>query len=209
MSRTARSTRADRPHRARARARVLAPVAVALCLGLSACGGAQAGAAAVVDGRRISTSAVNTATTQLQRWVGTQQTLTPRDILQLLVLQPFVVKAGSQAGVVLSAAQAQQAILSSGRLSDPATSTVEALQAGGTLQRLQQAAQTDEKAQAALAQVQQQLAKAKVQVNPRFGTFDPTTQTIVNSAPDWLVTTASGAGPTSPGSSSSPSGSTP
>lgn len=142
---------------------------------LSACGAQSPGAAAIVNGRVISDSDVQTVTQQINTSPRLQQKLTPRDVLVSEIIGPWVIDAAAAAGHGVSEAQA---IALAPEIKNPAPATVQFLRVNGSAQELPQNFGQ---------QLAAELAKAKITVNPRYGTFDRKTFSVNPITEDWLV----------------------
>ena len=96
--------------------------AVALAAGLlllpmlRACGTRQAGAAAVIDDRRITVDDVQMSTQQIRNLQGAEE-VTQDQVLLLLLAEPYAVDAASKANVGVSESDARTAL--EGSVSDP------------------------------------------------------------------------------------------
>lgn len=164
-----------------------AGMAAALAVGLGACSPSKTGAAATVDGRRITIADLQNAVRDVKAGNPelTQVQGLDRYLLFDLIAAPYLIDAASQAGMGVSTSQAQQVLP---KKSDADPAALLALQAQLAFQALRQGNET-----AALTSVREQLERAHVQVNPRFGTFDPAgvtdpqKNTIVAAQPNWLV----------------------
>lgn len=160
---------------------------------LAACGGGRPGAAAVVDGRSIPTSEVETATQELGPVL---QGVSASAILGVLIQEPTVAAAASDAGVAVSDEQAADALDQqvaaaggeAGQEFSPASVTV--MRYLLEIQGLQGASDADTR----LASLQEDLGALDFTVNPRFGTADDL-GTVGTTAYPWIVS-ADGASPT-------------
>jgi hypothetical protein len=161
--------------------------ATTLAAALTACSPDQSGAAATVGDRTVSVSdlhsaveAVKSGNPDLAQVEGLD-----RYLLFDLIAAPYLLDAASQAGVGVSEAEAAAALP---KAHNPDARAVRALQAQLAFQNLRQANNTQ-----ALEGIRTQLEQARVEVNPRFGTFDPAgvtevnKPTIVDSQQNWLV----------------------
>ncbi len=189
---TSRNSTAARP--AARRGLKAAAAAAVLALGLVACSPAQAGAAAVIGGRRISTSEVSDAVVGIKE--GNPQlaegTGLDRTVLFFLVISPYVLSAAEANGVGVSVDQARQMLP---KAQEPDPGAVRVLRTFVALQRLQQEGKND-----ALTQIQKDVTAAKPELNPRYGTFDVKQMAVVDAPPNWMVpqsepTASSGSAP--------------
>lgn len=160
---------------------------------LAACGGGRPGAAAVVDGRSIPTSEVETATQELGPVL---QGVSASAILGVLIQEPTVAAAASDAGVAVSDEQAadaldQQVAAAGGETGQEfSPASVAVMRYLLEIQGLQSADDADTR----LASLQEDLGALDFTVNPRFGTADDL-GTVGTTAYPWIVS-ADGASPT-------------
>lgn len=167
--------------------RVVAVIgAVALAGTLAACSEGQPGAAAVVDGRVISASDVDTATRELS---GLLQGVSPSAILTVLIFEPIIGEHVAEAGMGVTDQQAEdflaqqaaaQDVTLDGDLSAPSVAV------GRYLMEITALQQSDDGGAAVQAAVSEDYAAADVTVNPRFGTLDES-GTIGATVYPWLV----------------------
>lgn len=166
--------------------------AAALAVALTACTPAQSGAAAVVDGRRITVQQVDSAVAGIK--TGNPQLAEgqglDRTVLFFLVISPWVLSAAESNGVGVSEGQAKQLLP---KASEPDPGSLRVMRTFLALQQLQQAQKTE-----ALAQVQQDITAAKPELNPRFGTFDVQQMAVVDAPPNWIVPNAQPTATSSP-----------
>lgn len=159
---------------------------------LAACGGGRPGAAAVVEGRSIPTSEVETATQEL---APVLQGVSASAILGVLIQEPTVAAAASDAGVAVSDEQAadaldQQVEAAGAPAQDFSPASVAVMRYLLEIQGLQGASDAD----TLLASLQEDLGALDFTVNPRFGTADDL-GTVGTTAYPWIVS-ADGAAPT-------------
>jgi hypothetical protein len=167
---------------------LLVAAAVLTAVATAGCGSVDAGAAAIVDGRRVSVSEVQTATVQINRIVNQQNGgFGERDVLSFLITEPYLVGEAAQRGVGVSANEAA-ALIRRLHFEDPITAsttpapeTVQIVRAILALDRLQGQAFAEgdttlsaAEGQAAMAEVTQRIRAVDISVNPRYGDFDPT-----------------------------------
>jgi hypothetical protein len=168
-------------------------------LALSACSTQEAGAAAVVDGTSIRDKDVQTVSLELGPLAQGEQKLTSSTVLLNLILSPYVLAEAGRAGKSVNDAQARKALAelaksSGAKLASPSGPTLEFMRMQLAIQTL-----TDAGKQSILTK----LGKAKITVNPRYGSFDPKQVAITPAAdlvgkqlpgsPNWIK-----ASPTSP-----------
>lgn len=176
------TTRTSTTRRSAARRRAgIAGALAAAVLAATACSPAQAGAAALVDGRRITVQQVSDATAgikagnpELAQGEGLERT-----VLFFLVISPWVLQAAQENGVGVSDSEARQLLT---KTASPDPGAVKVLRTFLALQKLQQAQKTQ-----ALTAVQQAVVAAKPELNPRFGAFDPKQMAVVDVSPNWIV----------------------
>ncbi|GAB3443619.1 hypothetical protein GCM10027517_22300 [Phycicoccus ginsengisoli] len=154
-----------------------AAVVAAGVLAVSGC--ATADTAAVVNGDRISETEVQEAVTQIKEVVPNAQ-IDTATALQLLVFAPFVVPVANRVGKGVSDSQVRASMDdSSGRLNDAA---LELIRTSDLLNPNNPAALDQQQQNEAI----DALHKAKVTINPRYGTFDPKRIAFDASAPNWI-----------------------
>jgi hypothetical protein len=172
---------------------VAAPVlAVVLALLVSGCGTRQSGAAAVVGDRRISVAAVQDAYQDIVPLVGQDQQISQGQILNLLILEPYLTQAAAAQGRGVSAEDARLNMKSAG-LEDPSKISNAALDvwranlANAALQTDRPAAEI----QATYQGIGKQLKSVGVHVNPRYGAgLNYTDFSIVAEKPNWLASSS-------------------
>jgi len=148
-------------------------------LALSACGAQETGAAAIVDGTAISEHDVQTVSEQLDVLSQDGQKLTASNALLSLILAPYVLAEAGRAGKTVSLSQARQVVA---KVADPSPSTLVFVQMQLAVQQLDEASKTT---------IVGQLGKAKITINPRYGTFDAKQVVITPISPNWLKASAS------------------
>jgi hypothetical protein len=159
-------------------------VLVAATLTVSACGSMHAGAAAVVADRRISVAQLQQATTDITAYARAQDpnsTVDQRKVLLFMILEPDLVESATKAGIGVSVDNVRKELARSG-VTRPSDGAVTAMRGLAALNSLGQANR-----QAELSSLLTKLRSKKIEVNPRYGTFDPTAPGIVAVTPDWLV----------------------
>lgn len=146
---------------------------------LSACGTQEAGAAAIVDGTTISDKALQNASTQLNTLAqGQQQKLTPSVVLLNLILAPYVLAEAARTGKPIPDAQARQVIA---KVPNPSRLTVDFVRMQLAIQSLNDVSK---------ASILTKLDKAKITVNPRYGTFDAKNVALTPTTPNWIKSAA-------------------
>lgn len=164
-----------------------AAVAGVAALALAACAPDEPGAAAIVNGERITTVQVSQAAQGIRRGnpdIAQGQDL-DQTVLFYLLVAPFLLPRAQQAGAGVSPSEAAAQLP---RTSDPDPQSVRVLQTVLALQKLQQRG-----AGPVLQQVQQQIRSARIRVNPRFGRLDTTQLQLVPGQPNWLAPSAGSA----------------
>lgn len=147
---------------------------------------AQPGAAAVVDGRVITSAELAGTIDDLGVLTGGAA---PADVLQALIIAPDVVQAAADNGVGVSEDEGIQL------LNDVAANNgLEAREewSDGSiliaeLQLADNAIYTLPDAQEIAAQINETISAREVEVNPRFGTFDPETRAVVALDRPWIA----------------------
>lgn len=153
--------------------RVVAVVAAGLLL-LSGCA-TGAGTAATVEGQQISEAELHEATRQFNEVA--QQPVTPGQVLEVLVQLPVLDEVGAQAGVDFTEQEYREAMIEAG-LSDPHPLAVDFLRGLNIQNTLPQMGE-EVPAEA--------LAELDVELNPRYGSWDPETATVSADPPEWIT----------------------
>jgi len=165
--------------------RSVAALAVGAALVLAGCGGpAGPDRAAVVDGRVISETAVQSAMAEVNSMKPAllQDKLTPTGTLTALVQAPVVLSYLGGLGVKVSDSVAMADAQKRG-VSNPSDSTLEILKfasAIGLAQNDGKLTQTDAEA------LTKKLQELSIDVNPRYGTFNTQAAAVELTAPPWL-----------------------
>jgi hypothetical protein len=141
---------------------------------LSGCGAQQPDAAAIVNDTVIRDQDLQTVSDQLNAFAGGEQTITKGEVLTSLILAPYVFAEAKRVGKTVSPSGARQVIA---KMPNPSPSTI------AFIQMQLEARQLD---QASKAVIVTALRKAKVTVNPRYGTYDPTQLGITATSPNWI-----------------------
>lgn len=145
---------------------------------VSGCGAQQSSAAAIVNDTVISDQDVQSVSNQLNKLATDGQQLKTSDALLSLILAPYVLAEAKRVGKTVSVSQARQVIA---KVTDPSPSTIQFVQMQLEIQGLDQASKTS---------IVNQLGKAKITVNPRYGTFDAKQVTLTPITPNWFKATA-------------------
>ncbi len=164
-------------------------VALAVVVGLGGCSAAETGAAAVVDGRRISVSDVQSATVDLRTYTG--QSLTEQQVLYYLVLAPFLTDAAAQNGVGVSAADARGELVQ--KIPAPSDASIEVLRAAEAASRLSQI--PEDRGVPIRDELVDRVRAATIDLSPRYGEFDAEQLTIAPPTEDWIKATDATATP--------------
>jgi len=141
---------------------------------VSACGAQEAGAAAIVNGTSISDRDVQTVSDQLNAVAPDGQKISSREALFSLMLAPYVRDEAARAGKTVSASEALKAI---DGVVDPAPATIEFVEMRLAVQQLGDASKSS---------IVSKLRKAKISVNPRYGTFDAKQIALNPTSPNWI-----------------------
>lgn len=175
--------------RTRGRVRVVATVAVVAVGGLLAACSGQPGAAAVVDGRTITTAELATAYEELAplfNGAGAQ------DVLGVLITEPFAVQVAADEGVGVNDEQAL-ALLRDVAERALGAEEAAALEFGpGSLAIARYSLATSAlqdlpDAQAVIEGYQERVLAADIEVNPRYGEFTENLAVTPPVAPSWVV----------------------
>ncbi|MFL6080187.1 MAG: hypothetical protein ACJ714_09700 [Ornithinibacter sp.] len=165
--------------------RSVAALAVGAALVLAGCGGpAGPDRAAVVDGQVITETAVQSAMSEVNSMKPAllQDKLSPTGTLTALVQAPVVLSYLSDLGVKVSESVAKADAQKRG-VSNPSDSTLEILKFASAIGLAQNEGKlTDSDAQA----LTQKLQGLSIDVNPRYGTFNPQTAAVELTTPAWV-----------------------
>jgi hypothetical protein len=175
-------------------------LAAVLALTLSGCGAREAGAAATVGDRRIPVSDVQSAYQDIVQLVGPDQGITQTQILNLLILEPYLTDAAAALGRGVSDQDARMDVKAAGKPQDAAQmskAAIEVWRATMANSALQSTDRPRADIDATWAGIGKQLKAAGVHVNPRYGAgIEYKTYTVVPEKRDWLATPAPTAQPT-------------
>ncbi|MFI7588710.1 hypothetical protein ACIB24_16695 [Spongisporangium articulatum] len=155
---------------------------------LSGCSGQEAGAAAVVGDRRITIAQVQSAYTDVVPLVGQDAQFTQSDILNWLILEPYLTQEAAHEGKGVSVQDAKLEFTKvEGAPRDPspaALAVVRAILARGAVFANDK---STEELTALLNQITGRLKADGVKLNPRYGSsMDYTQANIVKGQPNWL-----------------------
>lgn len=160
---------------------------------LSGCSG-QPGAAAVVDGERITVAELQAATADLTPYL---QDVTQSSVLMVLVAAPTFDRAATGEGVGVSMQQAEdlldqaaKAAVEAGKTPARTTGFSDAAVEVARFTLLQQNIQALPNGAEVIAKITDQLAALDTEVNPRYGVVDFATGSVTPSSYPWLVAPA-------------------
>ena len=173
---------------------------------LSGCGTSQAGAAAVIGDRRISVASVQDGYQDIQPLVGKDAGVSQAQILNLLILEPYLTQAAASLGKGVSDQDAKLDISSSGtvKAADLSHAGLEVWRANLANTALQ-ADRSSADITATYSGIEKQLKSAGVHINPRYGSgIDYTTFTITQSSPNWLKEPAATPAASAPATTETP-----
>lgn len=157
------------------RALAVVTAAAVLAVGLSSCSPDEAGSAAVVGDRRISTEQVSTAVAEIKAATG--QVASSAQVLFFLVIAPLARSAAQSNGVGVSEAEARTVLA---KVNSPDSATIEAVRTGLILNKLRDNPTVIE-------QLRVQVRAVHPKINPRYGAFDPKDAGILPAKPNWMV----------------------
>jgi hypothetical protein len=163
----------------------VAALAVGAALVVAGCAGpAGPDRAAVVDGRVISETAVQSAMAEVNA-MNPQllpQKLTPTGTLTALVQAPLVLQYLDGKGITVSESVATQDAQKRG-VADPSDSTLEIVRLATAISQAQTAGTITQADGEALTR---QLKELSIDVNPRYGTYNADTGSIELTNPAWV-----------------------
>ncbi len=180
MTRTRTNKMSRRPGSRVPRWAAVTGIALVVAVSQSGCAASEAGAAAVVDGRRISVQDVQQAAADFEAFTG--QPIPQQQVLYFLVIGPYVVDAAAQAGVGVSPDDARVQLTQ--RIDNPSGSGVSALQAAESVSRLTQL--SEDRAKPILDRVVSTLRSVDIELSPRYGQFDTEQITITPPVENWI-----------------------
>lgn len=158
--------------------RRISPVFLMLLLGasvgLSACGTQEASAAAIVNGTSISERDVQSVSDQVNTLSQGGQKLSASNALLGLILAPYVLDEAKRAHKTISQSEARRFI---DKIDHPSAATITFVQMQLAAQQLDQSSKN---------LIVGQLGKARITINPRYGTFDPKQIAMTPTSPDWI-----------------------
>jgi hypothetical protein len=163
-------------------------LAVGAALLLAGCGEltpAGPDRAAVVDGQVISETSLQSGMAEVNAMNPQllQAELTPSGTLTALIQAPVVLGYLEGKGVIVSDSVAMQDAQRRG-IANPSDSTLEIIKLASAVS----SAQSEGKlADADAVALTQELQALDIDVNPRYGTFDPTTASVSLTSPEWVT----------------------
>lgn len=160
----------------------------AALMALTGCGDVSANQAAVIDGKSVGESELQETTAELN--TISAEPFTPAAVLSELTRAPFLDRAFSGTSVELTDQQTTQFLADNG-LSDPTSLTVDVARARQYQTLLQDSEVLQDPQVAEAVSSLQEITVADiealdVEVNPRYGSFDPQTASIVPEDPKWI-----------------------
>lgn len=179
---------------------VLAAAVLAVTLAVTGCTTFQkASTAAFVNGTAISDSTVTQVVSQFNDNLATsdQQKVTESQVLGVLILAPFVLGQVKSSGSWAPDARYNTALQ---KIPDASQATKDFLATSVVLQQGGPLTEND------VTAILDQLKKAEVVLDPRFGTWDPSTGGFLTPDNNWIKPTATPASGATPGSSPAPTG---
>jgi hypothetical protein len=164
-------------------------VAAAGLLALAGCGSVSASEAAVIDGESIGEGELQETTSQLNRIAA--EPFTPAAVLSELTRAPFLDKAFAGTSAELTDQQVTDLLTENG-LDNPSSLTVDVARTRQYQTLLQDPeVMADPQVAEAVSQLQEvtvaDIEKLDVEINPRYGTFDPQSASIVPEDPKWIT----------------------
>ncbi len=164
--------------------RSVAVLALGAALVTTGCGATTADRAAVVDGTVIRETDLQAAMSEINGMDPAllQEQLTPSGTLTALVQAPVVLDYLAGKGVVVSDSVASREAADRG-VAEPSEGTLQVIKLASAISAAQQSGQLTEADGQALSE---QLRSQDVEVNPRYGAFDPDTASIQLGQPSWV-----------------------
>jgi len=144
-------------------------------LGLSSCGTQESSSAAIVNGVSISDQDVQSISSEVNALAQGGQKLSPSDALLSLILAPYVRDEAKRVHKTLAESQAKDFIKS--KIPHPSAATLTFFEMNLAAQGLDQASKN---------LIVGELDKAKITVNPRYGSFDPKQIAVTATSPNWI-----------------------
>lgn len=165
--------------------RLAAALALGAALVTAGCGTTEANRAAVVDGRVITETTVQETMTQLNAMQPPlfQAALTPTDTLTTLLRAPVATDYLAEKGFVASDSLARQAAAERG-IVDPGEGTIEVIRFATAISEANSEGAFGDAENIELSEA---LRQQDVEVNPRYGEFDPDTVAVTLTLPSWVT----------------------
>jgi hypothetical protein len=165
--------------------RLAAALALGVALLTAGCGTTEANRAAVVDGRVISETTVQETMTQLNAMQPPlfQQALTPTDTLTTLLRAPIAIDYLDGKGYIASESVARQAAAERG-VDDPGEGTLDVIRFATAISEANAEGAFGDTENLELSEA---LRQQDVEVNPRYGEFDPDTVAVTVTMPSWVT----------------------
>ncbi len=157
-----------------ARPRSLAAFVLAGALVLAGCGNAPLDHAATIDGQRINESDLQEVTQEFNALAP--QPITPGEILTVLVQLPVLEDLAADAGSQITDGELLEQIRTIPQAPDEPSDLFLDLVRGLSYQQLSGGQLP-----------QEQLDELEVDINPRYGTWDPAQAAVVDEDPDWIL----------------------
>ena len=170
--------------------RSVAALALGAALATAGCGATTADRAAVVDGTVIRETDLQTAMSEINGMDPAllQEQLTPSGTLTALVQAPVVLDYLEGKGVVVSDSVASREAAARG-VDEPSEGTLQVIKLASAISAAQQSGQITEADGQALSE---QLRSQDVEINPRYGEFNPDTASVQLGQPSWVEAFDSG-----------------
>ena len=164
--------------------RSVAALVLGAALVTAGCGATTANRAAVVDGTVIPETDLQAAVSEINGMDPAllQEKLTPSGTLTALVQAPVVLDYLEGKGIVVSDSVASEEAASRG-VAEPSEATLSVIKLASAISAAQQSGQLTEADAQALSE---QLRSQDVEVNPRYGSFNPDTASVQLGQPSWV-----------------------
>jgi hypothetical protein len=179
-------------------------VLIVAAVALSGCGPVEAGSAAIVGDRRISTGELEQATADINAFTGPDTPVSQQAILFDLIISPYFTDrvAKVKAGALASRDEARTQLKT--KVPAPSDAAVDVLRVNLSIQRAQSLGQ--ESAQYVFSGVTEDLKDVAIDVNPRYGRFDKSQMSVVAVNRNWLQSPPPSPSPSAAGGSGAEGG---
>lgn len=162
--------------------------ASAAAMVLAGCGDVAADQAAVIDGQTVGESELQETTAQLNTIAA--EPFTPSGVLSELTRAPFLDRAFAGTSVELTDQETAEFLAQNG-LDEPTSLTVDVARARQYQTLLQDPQVMEDPAVAEAVSSLQEITVADiealdVEINPRYGSFDAQTASVVSENPSWI-----------------------